>query len=77
MDIIKLELGKRLSQRIEELKNDLTNCRIMLENKHKKLTISSNMAFNLPDSQAETILLIAKAAIEEELKKAEEEFEKL
>ena len=72
-----MELGTRLSNRIEELKKDLTNCSIMLENKHRKLTVSSNMSFKLPDSQAETILLIAKGAIEEELKKAEEEFEKL
>ena len=75
MDAEKLKIANSLQEIIKELEDDFTQCKIMSDNKHNHLTISStSMSFNLPPSQAKTILIIAKNAIEEELEKARKEF---
>ena len=72
-----LQEASTLAMKIADLEDDLTQCNIMYKNKHTHLEIKSNMKFKLPDSQAETVLLIAKNAIERELQEAKEKFEKL
>ena len=75
MDAEKLKIANSLQEIIKELEDDFTHCKIMSDNMHNHLTIrSTSMSFHLPPSQAKTILIIAKNAIEEELEKAREEF---
>lgn len=75
MDAEKLKIANSLQKIIKELEDNFTNCKIMSDNMHSHLTISSaSMSFKLPPSQARTILIIAKNAIEEELEKARKEF---
>ena len=78
MDNERLQYAVDLKKQIEQLRKDLTSCSIMLEHGHNHLEISStSMKFRLPPSQANTILTIAKNAIERELDSSLEEFNNL
>ena len=75
MDAEKLNIANSLQKTIKELEDDFTHCKIMSDNMHNHLTISSSsMCFHLPPSQAKTVLTIAMNTIEEELEKARKEF---
>ena len=69
--------ANRLADEICKVEKSLAHCKIMMENHHNHLQVSSTMSFTVPNEIANGILQLSRDALERQLTELEHEFEQL
>lgn len=69
--------ANELAQQIKDIKEDITTCKVMLENHHDKITIRSNLFFGLPSETADVVLRLSFDALQKKLDRLEKEYSEL
>ena len=75
----RLQQGQKLQKEIEDVKEQLTHCKIMMEHDHDVKLISGNNAFEvrLANELTQGVLELAKDALQRRLNRLLEEYDEL
>lgn len=73
----KLQEAVKLAEQIDNVKEYLLHCNIMLDNHHDQLTVMSSMCFKVPKDIANGILQLSKDALERQLADLEKQFNEI